>query len=112
MTVLTHVLAAIGGFLFGYDQGVMSGILVMPYWNHYFNDTDEVRRGLITSILLLGAFAGALFAGPLSERIGRKISIMVATVIFWLGTSMQTGATSDGVSRSLVSFAFGSSLTY
>ncbi|KAI8139057.1 general substrate transporter [Fennellomyces sp. T-0311] len=89
--------ASIGGFLFGYDQGVMSGILVMPYWIHYFNDPDEVRRGFITSILLLGAFAGALFAGPLSERIGRKISVMVATVIFWLGTSMQTGATSDGL---------------
>ncbi|KAI9470426.1 general substrate transporter [Zychaea mexicana] len=94
---LAVVFASIGGFLFGYDQGVMSGILVMPYWIHYFNDPDDVRRGFITSILLLGAFAGALFAGPLSERIGRKISIMVGTVIFWLGTSMQTGATSDGL---------------
>ncbi|KAI7858087.1 sugar transporter, partial [Circinella umbellata] len=84
----------IGGFLFGYDQGVMSGILVMEHWIHYFNDPDEVERGFITSILLLGAFAGALIAGPMSERIGRKISIMVGTVIFWLGTSLQAGANS------------------
>ncbi|KAI7886578.1 sugar transporter [Lichtheimia hyalospora FSU 10163] len=86
------IFSSIGGFLFGYDQGVMSGILVMPYWIDYFNNPDATWRGFITSIYLLGAFVGGLFAGPLSERIGRKHSIMVATVIFWFGTSMQTGA--------------------
>ncbi|KAI9314228.1 general substrate transporter [Dichotomocladium elegans] len=87
------IFSSIGGLLFGYDQGVMSGILVMPYWKEYFNYPDEVWRGFITSIYLLGAFVGGLAAGVISERIGRKRSIMAATIIFWFGTSMQTGAT-------------------
>ncbi|KAI8139704.1 general substrate transporter, partial [Fennellomyces sp. T-0311] len=82
----------IGGLLFGYDQGVMSGILVMEHWVKYFNNPNAVWRGFITSIYLLGAFVGGLAAGPISERIGRKRSIMGATIIFWFGTSMQTGA--------------------
>ncbi|KAL1936035.1 hypothetical protein VTP01DRAFT_169 [Rhizomucor pusillus] len=86
--------ASIGGFLFGYDQGVMSGILVMEHWRAYFHDPDPVWTGFITSIYLLGAFVGALFAGPLSERIGRKRSIMFGTIWFWFGTSMQAGASS------------------
>lgn len=98
LTIVSCTLIAIGGFLFGYDQGVMSGILVMPYWIEYFNNPDATWRGFITSIYLLGAFVGGLFAGPLSERIGRKHSIMAATIIFWFGTSMQTGASNVDVS--------------
>ncbi|KAI9491539.1 general substrate transporter [Zychaea mexicana] len=94
---LTHyascVILAIGGLLFGYDQGVMSGILVMEHWIEYFNNPNAVWRGFITSIYLLGAFVGGLAAGPISERIGRKRSIMAGTFMFWFGTSMQTGAT-------------------
>ncbi|KAI9322419.1 general substrate transporter [Dichotomocladium elegans] len=92
---LAVAFASIGGFLFGYDQGVMSGILVMPHWLTYFNYPDDVRRGFITSIYLLGAFAGAFYSGVISERIGRKMSIIMATLIFWLGTSMQAGASND-----------------
>ncbi|ORY93621.1 sugar transporter [Syncephalastrum racemosum] len=88
------IFSSIGGFLFGYDQGVMSSILTMPHWTAYFNDPDSVWRGFITSIYLLGAFVGGLVSGPTSERIGRKRSIMAATIFFWFGTSMQTGASS------------------
>ncbi|KAH8554596.1 general substrate transporter [Umbelopsis sp. PMI_123] len=84
--------ASIGGFLFGYDQGVMSGIIVMPYWTKYFNNPDDVMTGFIVSIYLLGAFAGGLFAGPISERIGRKRSIQLASVVFTLGSAIQAGA--------------------
>lgn len=75
----------------------MSGILVMEHWRAYFHDPDPVWTGFITSIYLLGAFVGALFAGPLSERIGRKRSIMFGTIWFWFGTSMQAGASSVNV---------------
>ncbi|KAG2227453.1 hypothetical protein INT45_007478 [Circinella minor] len=87
------IFSSIGGLLFGYDQGVMSGILVMEHWVEYFHNPNPVWRGFIVSIYLLGAFVGGLAAGPTSEKIGRKRSIMGATIIFWFGTSMQTGAT-------------------
>ncbi|KAI9279697.1 general substrate transporter [Umbelopsis sp. AD052] len=86
--------ASIGGFLFGYDQGVMSGIIVMPYWTHYFDNPNDVMTGFIVSIYLLGAFVGGLFAGPISERIGRKRSIQLASIIFTLGSALQAGAIS------------------
>ncbi|KAI8582213.1 hypothetical protein K450DRAFT_171107 [Umbelopsis ramanniana AG] len=86
--------ASIGGFLFGYDQGVMSGIIVMPYWTTYFNNPNDVMTGFIVSIYLLGAFVGGLFAGPVSERIGRKRSIQLASIVFTLGSALQAGATS------------------
>lgn len=71
---------------------------MMPHWKAYFNNPDAVWRGFITSIYLLGAFVGGFLSGPLSERIGRKRSIMVASVVFWFGTSMQTGASNVHVS--------------
>ncbi|CAM0142535.1 unnamed protein product [Umbelopsis sp. WA50703] len=48
--------------------------------------------GFIVSIYLLGAFAGGLIAGPVSERIGRKRSIQLASIIFSLGSAIQAGA--------------------
>ncbi|OZJ06915.1 hypothetical protein BZG36_00080 [Bifiguratus adelaidae] len=90
---LSVVYASIGGFLFGYDQGVMSGIIVMPHWVSYFNNPDPALTGLIVSLYLLGAMVGALIAGPLSERIGRKRSIMLGCVVFTFGSALQCGAT-------------------
>ncbi|KAG2184678.1 hypothetical protein INT43_000591 [Umbelopsis isabellina] len=84
--------ASIGGFLFGYDQGVMSGIIVMPYWTSYFHNPNDVMTGFIVSIYLLGAFAGGLLSGPISERIGRKRSIQLASIVFSLGSAIQAGA--------------------
>ena len=69
------------------------------HWVEYFHNPNAVWRGFIVSIYLLGAFVGGLIAGPTSERIGRKRSIMGATVIFWFGTSMQTGASNVDVSH-------------
>jgi MFS family permease len=40
----------------------------------------------------LGAFVGGLFAGPISERIGRKRSIQLASIVFVLGSALQAGA--------------------
>lgn len=55
---------------------------------------NEFIIGFIVSIYLLGAFAGGLFAGPISERIGRKRSIQLASIVFTLGSALQAGATS------------------
>lgn len=83
-----------GGFLFGYDQGVVSGILTMESFAARFPRIymDTTFKGWFTSTLLLAAWFGSLINGPIADRIGRKGSILLAVVIFTLGSALQTGA--------------------
>ncbi len=69
--VVTRVaaIAAIGGFLFGYDTGVISGALL--YIKRDFH-AGPVTQEAVVSVLLIGAAAGALLSGWLADRIGRK----------------------------------------
>ncbi|KAJ5741360.1 hypothetical protein N7533_010769 [Penicillium manginii] len=94
------LLATLGGLLFGYDQGVVSITLVMP---QFLDDFPEVsanasgagfKKGLMTAVLELGAFIGAMNQGWLADKISRKWSIFVAGVIFMIGGALQTGAAS------------------
>lgn len=74
--------AALGGMLFGYDQGVVSIVLVMPSFLARFNEVDGSTggfwKGLLTAMIELGALFGALNQGWLADKISRKYSIVVA----------------------------------
>ncbi|KAJ2809531.1 hypothetical protein H4R20_000033 [Coemansia guatemalensis] len=85
-------ISALGGLLFGYDTGVMSSILEMDYWKEYFHHPGSVGVGVIVSLLTAGCFVGSLCAGWLADRYSRKITIMVACVVFTLGASIQCGS--------------------
>ncbi|WP_068427648.1 sugar porter family MFS transporter [Piscicoccus intestinalis] len=76
-----YFFGAFGGILFGYDIGVMTGALpfLMQDWNL---EGDAAGIGWITSALMLGAIFGGALSGQLSDRIGRRRSILVAAVIF------------------------------
>ena len=90
---MTCSFAALGCLMYGYDQGVMSSILVMPNFQQQFPDLQgSTIQGWLVSALELGAWAGALFNGFLSDAISRKYSMMVAVLIFTLGTGLQAGA--------------------
>lgn len=79
--------------MYGYDQGVMGPILVMEnFQNHFPTLTGSTIQGWLVSALELGAWAGALLNGYLADRISRKYSMMVAVIIFTLGTGLQAGA--------------------
>lgn len=87
------VFASLGCMMYGYDQGVMGSILVMENFQAHFPTlTGANIQGWLVSALELGAWAGALFNGYLSDRISRKYSMLVAILIFTLGTGLQTGA--------------------
>ncbi|MGI9048575.1 MAG: sugar porter family MFS transporter [Rubrobacteraceae bacterium] len=75
-------IAATGGLLFGYDTGVISGALL--FIRKDFALTDFMQ-GIIVSILLIGAVAGALIGGPTSDRFGRRMTVFLAAIIFTLG---------------------------
>ncbi|KAJ1916874.1 hypothetical protein H4219_003529 [Mycoemilia scoparia] len=89
--------ASMGGFLFGYDQGNMSEILQMKRFLSYFNEPDTLQQSIITSMLTLGCFLGALLAAPLADRISRKYTIVAACVVFIIGSALQTGSINQGM---------------
>ncbi|KAL9092423.1 MAG: hypothetical protein Q9159_000931 [Coniocarpon cinnabarinum] len=92
------IFTALGGLLFGYDQGVVSVILVMPqFLARIGRIADGVPsagfwKGLLTAMIELGAFLGALNQGWLADKISRRYSIIVAVCIFTVGSALQTGA--------------------
>ncbi|KAH8113463.1 sugar transporter [Phellopilus nigrolimitatus] len=102
--VLLAVFIAFGGFLFGYDIGVISGCLIMPDFIQRFGEPDgsggfvlsSARQSIITSLLSAGTFVGALAQAFTSDHFGRKGSILIWSGIFTIGVAIQTG-TGDSI---------------
>ncbi|EUC46368.1 hypothetical protein COCMIDRAFT_25582 [Bipolaris oryzae ATCC 44560] len=90
--------ATIGGLLFGYDQGVISVTLVMDqFLGRFPRVSDDASgagfwKGLMTAMLELGALIGALFAGWIADKLSRKYSVVVAIIVFTIGSILQTAA--------------------
>ena len=74
LLVITAV-SALGGLLFGYDTGVING--AQFYLSKHFG-LDDVMKGWVVGSALLGCFIGAIVAGPLSHRLGRKQSLIIS----------------------------------
>ncbi|KAJ5908503.1 sugar transporter [Penicillium taxi] len=90
---MTCCFASLGCIMYGYDQGVMSPVLVMEnFENHFPEFMGSTTQGWLVSALELGAWLGALINGVLADRISRKYAMKVAVIIFTLGTSLQSGA--------------------
>src|SRR4051794_2647920 len=85
---------ALGGILFGYDTGVISGAIL--FISDEFKLTPFLEGAVVAS-LLLGALVGACAAGPLADRIGRRRLLLIAAVIFAVGTVVAALAPSTGV---------------
>jgi MFS transporter, SP family, sugar:H+ symporter len=71
--------AALGGFLFGYDSGVING--TVGALQQAF-DSDAIGTGFNIASMLLGCAAGAFFAGNMADKIGRKYTLLIAAVAF------------------------------
>ncbi|KAK2594019.1 hypothetical protein QQS21_008281 [Conoideocrella luteorostrata] len=91
-------LASLGGFSFGYDQGVISIINVMPEFHRvYPKAATPFGKGFMTGMLELGAFIGCLFMPLLADRVSRKRAIVIVVIVFNIGAIMQTTAPNYGV---------------
>lgn len=73
------VVAAIGGFLFGYDAAVISGTISQVTAQF---GLDEIQVGWFVGCALIGSIIGVLFAGKLSDMWGRKMTMLIAAVFF------------------------------
>jgi len=73
------VVAALGGFLFGYDTAVISGTIAQVTQLFHL---DTLQQGWYVGCALIGSIAGVLFAGILSDKIGRKRTMILSAVLF------------------------------
>ena len=91
--VLTAV-ASFGGMLFGWDTGLIGGILTLPSFQKSFALDKHSRnfsslQGNIVSVLQAGCFLGAL-SSFISDKFGRRTALFIADSIFLIGSVMQT----------------------
>lgn len=92
--VVMAVVAAMGGLLFGFDTGVISGAI--PFLQLDFGISDSAVE-LITTAGLIGAIIGALIGGNITDRLGRRKVLMGSGVVFavgalWSGLSASTAS--------------------
>jgi len=77
---LISSVAALGGLLFGWDWVVVGG--AKPFFQRYFQLTSEAQSGWANSCALIGCLVGALAAGMLSDKFGRKRLLILSALIF------------------------------
>jgi sugar porter (SP) family MFS transporter len=77
------IVAALGGLLFGYDWVVIGG--AKPFFERYFHLTDATQSGWANSCALIGCLVGALIAGALSDKYGRKRLLVFSA--FWFAVT-------------------------
>ena len=76
------VISTLGGLLFGYDTGVISGAL--PFMREDLN-LSSLQEATVVSSLLFGAMIGALIGGKVSDVLGRKGGLRVCAILFFFG---------------------------
>lgn len=81
--------AAIGGLLFGYDTGVISGVLVVIGDDLDSKALSTSEKELITALCAAGALCGAVVAGITADKFGRRPAIWFASILFTLGAIIQ-----------------------
>ena len=92
------LIVSIGGLIFGYDTGQISGFLEMSDFLQRFGNTTtadggpaftNARSGTIVGLLSIGTLIGAIGAAPIADAAGRRITIVVGNVIFCIGVVVQ-----------------------
>lgn len=100
--------ACLGGLLYGYNQGVFSGVLTMTAFKNHMGIWvgNSTKMGWLTSILELGAWFGTLYSGFLAEILSRKYAILINVAVFILGVIVQTTAVTPSSHSSILGGRF------
>jgi sugar porter (SP) family MFS transporter len=108
--VLICLVAATGGFLFGFDTAVISGVIEFIADPKVFN-LNVLEKGWAVSCIIIGCMIGCVFTGPLSDKYGRKRMLQFAALVFLFST---LGCTLSGsysvfiINRTIAGIAVGS----
>ncbi|KAI1194454.1 putative MFS quinate transporter [Nemania serpens] len=82
-----------GGFLFGYDSGIVGGVLTLKSFEadyRYGSGAGTRTNSLSVGLQQLGAFVACFLAWPLTDRLGRKKALMLSAFVFAIGAIIQT----------------------
>ncbi|PLW21149.1 hypothetical protein PCANC_05471 [Puccinia coronata f. sp. avenae] len=104
------IFASLGVFLFGYDQGVMSGIITGPYFKAFFHQPTRYELGTMVAILEIGAFITSIIAGRIGDIFGRRKTLFIGALVFTVGglcQSLCSGFTSMVFGRVISGFGVG-----
>jgi sugar porter (SP) family MFS transporter len=109
---VSAAITALGGLLFGYDTGVVSGALL--FLKKDFGGLSSFQQELVTSLLLVGAVLGALTGGRLADWIGRRLTVLITAAVFIVGVLLVAFTPSFPlllVARIIIGLAVGSAST-
>ena len=86
--------ASFGGIFFGYDSSYINGVNGAQSFKDQVEyvgaeTVSDSNQSLIVSILSLGTFLGAIIAGDVADRIGRKWTVILGTIIYAIGVVVQ-----------------------
>ncbi|KAL0470404.1 hypothetical protein QR685DRAFT_587318 [Neurospora intermedia] len=91
-TFLTSIFLGLGGFLYGFDSGIITSSLALNSFLEYFGNPNAPIRGAIVSIYQAGAWLGSASVGITSDRLGRRKAIAFGCAFGVLGGALMTGA--------------------
>ena len=109
-TIFISFIVALGGFLFGFDAGIISG--VMSFAGPEFN-LNEIQSGWVVSAPSFAAMFAMLFSGRLSDLIGRKKTLIFVALLYAISAILSAVATSYEmlyIARIIGGIAFGAAL--
>ncbi|KAJ3522552.1 hypothetical protein NM208_g12806 [Fusarium decemcellulare] len=112
-TVVVSLIACGGALLFGMDMGVIGGVLTMDTFKEQYGLTDKSPTALanlssnIVSTIQAGSFAGCIFSMWLANYIGRRLSLITASVFVFVGVAMQAAASGHIASIFITGIAVG-----
>ncbi|KAK8001273.1 hypothetical protein PG991_013495 [Apiospora marii] len=94
---LLCIFFAIGSFVWGYNIGILSSILVHPGFVTAMGQLTAARKGVITAIYYLGTWLSYIFIShPVSDYLGRRYAALIGTTVLAVGTGFEAGATAPG----------------
>ena len=105
--ILTAAIAGLGGLLFGYDTGIIASALLFIRTDL---SLDSFEQGVVVAAVPIGAAFGALAAGPMADKYGRRIIIIVSAFVFIAGALGSAASDSFAVltiSRVVIGVAIG-----
>ncbi|KAJ9165792.1 General substrate transporter [Coniochaeta hoffmannii] len=94
---LLCIFFALGSFVWGYNVGILSSVLVHPGFVAQLHHPSAAKKGVITAIYYLGTWTSYVFLShPASDRLGRRYAALVGTVVTCFGSALIAGATGSG----------------
>ncbi|KAF9873843.1 hypothetical protein CkaCkLH20_08577 [Colletotrichum karsti] len=91
-TIFSGVFLSVGGFLFGYDSGIITSTISLPTFEEYFSQPSDTVVGGIVSSFQGGAILGTIFNMVFAHMLGRRLTIFIGALVSLFGCALQAGA--------------------